>query len=95
MPVASSVIEDEPSIVNGNHKNQYGDQGAKIFDLVCIGFGPASLAIAVALHDLSIPANVLFLERQPRFAWHAGMLLSGARMQISFLKDVRPIAFYA
>ncbi|QSZ30168.1 hypothetical protein DSL72_004688 [Monilinia vaccinii-corymbosi] len=62
-------------------------------DLVCIGFGPASLAIAIALHDayskssLS-PPKVLFLEKQPEFAWHAGMQLPGARMQISFLKDL-------
>ncbi|KAF4634117.1 hypothetical protein G7Y89_g3993 [Cudoniella acicularis] len=63
-----------------------------IFDLLCVGFGPASLAIAIALHDtypsLSSPPNVLFLEKQPQFAWHAGMQLPGAKMQISFLKDL-------
>ncbi|APA12652.1 hypothetical protein SS1G_03696 [Sclerotinia sclerotiorum 1980 UF-70] len=62
-------------------------------DLVCVGFGPASLAIAIALHDAYSksslpPPKVLFLERQPEFAWHAGMQLPGARMQISFLKDL-------
>lgn len=68
------------------------------FDLVCVGFGPASLAVAVALHD-SIAAGkhlrpdgsapkVLFIEKQNRFAWHAGMLLPGAKMQISFVKDL-------
>ncbi len=65
-----------------------------VYDLVCVGFGPASLAIAVALHDaleegsLKELPRVLFLERQPRFAWHAGMLLPGAKMQISFIKDL-------
>lgn len=64
-----------------------------LFDLVCIGFGPASLAIAIALHDAyqTSPARhpkVLFLEKQARFAWHAGMQLPGAKMQISFLKDL-------
>src|SRR2546421_3123896 len=58
------------------------------YDLVCVGFGPASLAIAVALHDRGINARVLFLEQQPKFAWHSGMLLPRARMQISFLKDL-------
>ncbi|KAK1759973.1 L-ornithine N(5)-monooxygenase [Echria macrotheca] len=64
------------------------------YDLVCVGFGPASLAIAVALHDaleagsLETTPKVLFLERQPQFAWHAGMLLPGAKMQISFIKDL-------
>jgi L-ornithine N5-oxygenase len=58
------------------------------YDLVCIGFGPASLAIAIALHDRGIQARILFLERQTSFAWHSGMLLPGTRMQISFLKDL-------
>ncbi|KAL2039088.1 hypothetical protein N7G274_008137 [Stereocaulon virgatum] len=59
-----------------------------IFDLVCVGFGPASLAIAVALHDRGVRAKVLFIERQRSFSWHAGMLLPNARMQISFMKDL-------
>ena len=58
------------------------------FDLVCVGFGPASLAIAIALHDRGTKANVRFLERQREFRWHGGMLLPDARMQISFLKDL-------
>lgn len=67
-------------------------------DLICIGFGPASLAVAVALHDALAsgqnltgedrPPRVLFLEKQDAFAWHAGMLLPGAKMQISFVKDL-------
>lgn len=65
-----------------------------VHDLVCVGFGPASLAIAVAIHDsleagtLKKAPNVVFLEKQPSFAWHAGMLLPGAKMQISFMKDM-------
>jgi L-ornithine N5-oxygenase len=65
-----------------------------VLDLVCVGFGPASVAIAVALHDdieagkLAQVPKVLFLEKQPEFAWHAGMLLPGAKMQISFIKDL-------
>lgn len=68
------------------------------YDLICVGFGPASLSVAVALHDsLSTGKNlkpdgtapkVLFVEKQTRFAWHAGMLLPGAKMQISFVKDL-------
>jgi len=61
-----------------------------IQDLVCIGFGPASLAIAIALQETNFQTRpkVTFLERQPQFAWHAGMQLPGAKMQISFLKDL-------
>ncbi|KAH6880505.1 L-lysine 6-monooxygenase (NADPH-requiring)-domain-containing protein [Thelonectria olida] len=68
------------------------------FDLICAGFGPASLAMAIALNDAiaagekllpdgSVP-KVLFLEKQAAFAWHPGMLLPGAKMQISFIKDL-------
>ncbi len=69
----------------------------ELHDLICVGFGPASLAIAIALQDnlsdphsrsLSHPPKVHFLERQPGFAWHAGMLLPGAKMQITFIKDL-------
>ena len=69
----------------------------EIHDLICVGFGPASLAIAVALHDELEGRNpalrsnlpkVRFIERQTQFAWHAGMLLPGTKMQISFIKDL-------
>ena len=70
-----------------------------LHDLICVGFGPASLAIATALHDAldmskelpslhGKPPKVAFLERQEQFQWHSGMLLEGAKMQISFLKDM-------
>lgn len=67
----------------------------EIHDMVCIGFGPAGVGIAVALQDMhemeetTRPApKVRFLERQDAFFWHAGMLLPGAKMQISFIKDL-------
>ncbi|CRG90440.1 L-ornithine N5-oxygenase [Talaromyces islandicus] len=77
----------------------------EVYDLICVGFGPASLAIAIALHDaldpcLSGPAaaaaaakqpKVCFLEKQKKFQWHAGMLLPGSKMQISFIKDLATV----
>ncbi|KAL1632832.1 hypothetical protein SLS56_003322 [Neofusicoccum ribis] len=70
----------------------------ELHDIVCVGFGPASLAIAVAMHDaieasghvgqLDKLPKVAFLEKQSEFRWHAGMLLEGAHMQISFIKDM-------
>ncbi|KAF1813070.1 FAD/NAD(P)-binding domain-containing protein [Eremomyces bilateralis CBS 781.70] len=69
-----------------------------LLDFICVGFGPASLSIAVALHDSleeqfkvegrSASPKVLFLEKQNQFRWHGGMLIEGAKMQISFLKDM-------
>lgn len=77
-----------------------GTPQEELHDLLCVGFGPASLAIAIALHDSLDPAlrtpgtnpnfqpKVCFLERQKQFAWHSGMLVPGSRMQISFIKDL-------
>ncbi|MFC8722728.1 lysine N(6)-hydroxylase/L-ornithine N(5)-oxygenase family protein [Kitasatospora sp. NPDC057198] len=62
-------------------------------DLIGIGFGPANLALAIAVDDhnraaAEPPLRVNFLEQQAGFGWHRGMLLDGATMQVSFLKDL-------
>lgn len=77
-----------PNGHNGSTKNGHSNDTEEPYDLICVGFGPASLAIAIALHERYATARVLFLERQPQFAWHSGMLLPGSRMQISFIKDL-------
>ncbi|HSX98944.1 MAG TPA: SidA/IucD/PvdA family monooxygenase, partial [Streptomyces sp.] len=65
-----------------------------IYDVLGIGFGPSNLALAIALHEHSAEVGaenglrVGFLERQPRFGWHRGMLIDDATMQVSFLKDL-------
>ena len=60
------------------------------YDVVGIGFGPANLAIAIALQEQAELDDLqyCFLEKQPRFEWHGGMLLEGTCMQVSFLKDL-------
>ena len=55
---------------------------AEPLDCLAFGLGPSNLALAVAAR------RMLFLEHKPVFQWHPGMLLDGARMQISFLKDL-------
>ena len=60
----------------------------RIHDLIGIGFGPSNLALAIALRERKSPLDALFLESQPSFAWHPGMMIPGADMQISFLKDL-------
>lgn len=62
-------------------------------DVVGIGFGPSNLAMAIAVteHNAATagrPVTARFLERQPEFGWHRGMLLDDATMQVSFLKDL-------
>ncbi|HEY0640606.1 MAG TPA: lysine N(6)-hydroxylase/L-ornithine N(5)-oxygenase family protein [Pseudonocardiaceae bacterium] len=65
-----------------------------VYDVVGVGFGPSNLALAIALTEhnaAAAPADRVtghFLERQPRFGWHRGMLIDDATMQVSFLKDL-------
>ncbi len=62
-----------------------------VHDLIGIGFGPSNIALAIALDEKRQAGHrfdALFIERQPGFAWHPGMLLAHAHMQISFLKDL-------
>jgi L-ornithine N5-oxygenase len=67
-------------------------QAVPVYDLVGVGFGPSNLALAIALaeHNAVSPDRTtgVFLERQPRFGWHRGMLIEDATMQVSFLKDL-------
>ncbi|MFB4263296.1 lysine N(6)-hydroxylase/L-ornithine N(5)-oxygenase family protein [Nonomuraea sp. GTA35] len=63
-----------------------------VHDLVGIGFGPSNLALAIALRERQARTgdvlDAVFLEKQPAFGWHRGMLLEGTTMQVSFLKDL-------
>jgi len=62
-----------------------------VYDIVGVGFGPANLALAIAIAEAGPPErqlDALFLERNARFSWHRGMLLEGTTMQVSFLKDL-------
>ena len=64
-----------------------------VYDVVGVGFGPANLALAIAVAEHNAqpdvtPVRGLFLERQRRFGWHRGMLIDDATMQVSFLKDL-------
>ncbi|WP_133912179.1 lysine N(6)-hydroxylase/L-ornithine N(5)-oxygenase family protein [Streptomyces sp. NBC_00582] len=57
-------------------------------DVAGVGFGPANLALAIALEESDAPTTMAFHERQASFGWHTGMLIEGATMQVSFLKDL-------
>jgi L-ornithine N5-oxygenase len=72
----------QPNVLDGHTNSD------KILNLICIGFGPASLAIGIALSETVVTSQTLFLEKQPQFGWHSGMQLPTAKMQISFLKDL-------
>ncbi|GLZ47945.1 lysine/ornithine N-monooxygenase [Actinomycetospora sp. NBRC 106375] len=63
-------------------------------DVLGVGFGPSNLALALAVqeHNEQSPGDqrirASFVEQQAAFGWHRGMLIEGATMQVSFLKDL-------
>ncbi|MGY4710737.1 lysine N(6)-hydroxylase/L-ornithine N(5)-oxygenase family protein [Mycolicibacterium sp. CBM1] len=72
------------------HAGQMHD--GRVHDFVGVGFGPSNLALAIAVHEhnqrCARAVTAEFVEAKPEFGWHTGMLLPGATMQISFLKDL-------
>ncbi|CAI6326450.1 unnamed protein product [Periconia digitata] len=58
-----------------------------MYDLVCIGFGPAQLATAIANREARKPCNVLFVERKAEFSWHKSQL-ARMRMENPFIYDL-------
>jgi len=59
-------------------------------ELLAVGAGPSSLALAVALEELApdLAQNSLLIERADEVVWQQGLLLPWATSQISFLKDL-------
>ncbi|MFF3886353.1 lysine N(6)-hydroxylase/L-ornithine N(5)-oxygenase family protein [Streptomyces sp. NPDC001914] len=74
--------------------NALHDEPDAIHDVLGIGFGPSNLALAIAIEEHNARSaakdriRAEFLERQPSFGWHRGMLIDDATMQVSFLKDL-------
>ncbi|HEX9765622.1 MAG TPA: SidA/IucD/PvdA family monooxygenase [Nitriliruptorales bacterium] len=57
------------------------------YDLVGVGLGPFGLSLA-ALADGLPGLDAVFLEQRRSFAWHPGLLLEGATLQVPFLADL-------
>lgn len=62
-----------------------------IYDLIGIGIGPFNLGLA-ALLDSITSLNCLFIDQNPFFDWHSGMMVPGARMQVPFYADLVTLA---
>lgn len=60
----------------------------QVHDLVGVGFGPANIALAIALEEFSWDRSVVFLERRPGPQWQPNMLLDGADIQNNPLRDL-------
>jgi L-ornithine N5-monooxygenase len=69
-------------------KNEIRRLPEPIYDLIGVGFGPANLALAIALEEDGEGQSSLFLEAKDSSVWHPGMLLEESQIQISVLKDL-------
>ncbi len=57
-------------------------------DVVGVGFGPANLALAIALEEEPIAKTARFLESQVEPLWQGGMLLAGSNIQNHPCRDL-------
>lgn len=57
------------------------------YDVVGIGFGPANIALAIALEEKSLDSNTLYLECNASPDWQSEMLLDGSDIQHNPLRD--------
>lgn len=78
--------EDASEHVPRKRNKEEGQQPA--YDIICIGFGTASLSVAASLADDDSTARVLFLEKEDRFTWSPENLLPDKPVGTSFLRDL-------
>jgi len=65
-----------------------GGPGPEVYDVVGIGYGPANLALAIALDEFPEPPRALFLEREVEPRWQQDMLLPGSDIQHNPIRDL-------
>ena len=57
-------------------------------DVLGIGFGPANLALAIALEEEGYDLDVHFLESRPGPSWQSAMMLDGSDIQNHPVRDL-------
>ncbi|MDV8001796.1 lysine N(6)-hydroxylase/L-ornithine N(5)-oxygenase family protein [Rhodococcus sp. IEGM 1408] len=62
----------------------------KIYDLLGVGIGPFNLGLACLAEPLDLDA--VFLDARDGFAWHHGLMLDEATIQVPFLADLVTLA---
>lgn len=67
-----------------NHKVVDGE----LYDVIGIGFGPANIALAIAMEEAQFNGRCLFLERSGQTEWQPQMLLSGSDIQNHPCRDL-------
>ncbi len=56
-------------------------------NLAGIGAGPFNLSLAALLHKVP-DLSFAFYDKKKSFSWHTGLMLQGARLQTSWMKDL-------
>ncbi|CND48112.1 SidA/IucD/PvdA family monooxygenase [Yersinia pseudotuberculosis] len=59
-----------------------------LYDVIGIGFGPANIALAIAMEEAQFRGRCLFLERNTKTEWQPEMLLSGSDIQNNPCRDL-------
>lgn len=62
-----------------------------VLDFVAVGAGPFNIGLG-CLADPVDDLDGVVLEQRPDFAWHVGMMLDGATIQVPFLADLVTLA---
>ncbi|AGB33522.1 lysine/ornithine N-monooxygenase [Natrinema pellirubrum DSM 15624] len=62
------------------------------YDVLGVGLGPFNLGLAALLDGADADLEAVFLERDTEFAWHEGMLIEGATLEVPFLADLVTMA---
>ncbi|ELZ22823.1 L-lysine 6-monooxygenase [Haloterrigena salina JCM 13891] len=89
---AITVVDGDDAIADDDASEPVIDRGH--YDVLGVGLGPFNLGLA-ALLDGAEPdpdLEAVFLEREPGFAWHEGMLIEGATLEVPFLADLVTMA---
>ncbi|MHA7773873.1 SidA/IucD/PvdA family monooxygenase [Roseibium sp. M-1] len=60
----------------------------EVYDLIGVGFGPANIALAIALDEGEVELNQLYLDKRTSPNWMSGMLLDGVDIQHNPLRDL-------
>lgn len=77
-------LDDPPFDSVPSHNTAFDDT---VYDLVGVGIGPFNLALA-ALAEPVPGLRTLFLDENPGFSWHPGMMVEGATVQVPYLADL-------
>lgn len=57
-------------------------------DIVGIGFGPANIALAIALQESGAGTQAVYIEQLAQPSWQSGMMLDGSDIQHNAVRDL-------